>query len=140
MGKLREYIRIRNGLDHKHLSAGDVPVYGSGGIIRYASEAIYRKPSILLPRKGTLKNIQFVNRPFWSVDTSFYTEIDESKAVPYYLYYLLRQLDISRLWTGTGVPSMTSSAYYNIEIQLPDLPTQLRIAGILQTLEVRHAA
>lgn len=129
--KLRDVLRIRNGTDHKHLPDGNVPVFGSGGIMRYVNKAIYSKPSILLPRKGTLDNIQFAETPFWTVDTIFYTEIDTTKAVPYYLYYLLRGLDMSRLWTGTGVPSMTSETYYNVEINLPDLPTQLRIAGVM---------
>jgi type I restriction enzyme S subunit len=129
---LRDVLKIRNGRDHKHLKDGSIPVYGSGGIMRFVNQAIYTHQSILLPRKGTLDNIQFVKDPFWSVDTAFYTEIDKSKVAPYYLYYLLRQLDISRLWTGTGVPSMTSEAYYNIKISLPDLPTQLRIAAIME--------
>lgn len=128
---LRDVLRIRNGKDHKHLANGNIPVYGSGGVMRCVNKAICSRPSILLPRKGTLGNIQFADKQFWAVDTTFYTEIDETKSVPYYLYYLLRQLDISRLWTGTGVPSMTSEAYYNIKITLPDLPTQLRIAGIM---------
>ena len=133
--KLRDVLRIRNGTDHKHLPDGNVPVFGSGGIMRYVNKAIYSKPSILLPRKGTLDNIQFAETPFWTVDTIFYTEIDTTKAVPYYLYYLLRGLDMSRLWTGTGVPSMTSETYYNVEINLPDLPTQLRIAGVLGSID-----
>lgn len=128
---LRDVLRIRNGKDHKHLANGNTPVYGSGGVMRCVDKAMYSRPSVLLPRKGTLGNIQFTDKPFWTVDTIFYTEIDEAKAVPYYLYYLLRQLDISRLWTGTGVPSMTSEAYYNIKIRIPDLPTQLRIAGVM---------
>ena len=132
---LRDVLKIRNGRDHKHLKDGSIPVYGSGGIMRFVNQAIYTHQSILLPRKGTLDNIQFVKDPFWSVDTAFYTEIDKSKVAPYYLYYLLRQLDISRLWTGTGVPSMTSEAYYNIKISLPDFPTQLRIAAILGSID-----
>ena len=136
--KLRDLLRIKNGSDHKHLPDGNVPVYGSGGIMRHVNKAIYSKPSILLPRKGTLDNIQFARIPFWSVDTLFYTEVDTKKADPYFLYNLLRSLDMSRLWTGTGVPSMTSETYYNIEIRLPDLSTQLRIAGVMCKSARRH--
>jgi len=113
---LKELLKIRNGRDHKQLSDGPFPVYGSGGIMRYASSTLYNRPSILLPRKGTLDNIQYANKPFWTVDTLYYTEIEESKVNPYFLFYYLKQLDISRLWTGTGVPSMTNDAYY---LELP---------------------
>ncbi len=141
MGKfqLRELLRIKNGKDHKGLRDGNVPVYGSGGILRYADHYIYDKPSILLPRKGTLDNIQFVTTPFWTVDTAFYTEIFENKVDAYYLYCLLRHLDISCLWTGTGVPSMTSETYYNITLTLPDLPIQQRIAKVLSALDDKIA-
>lgn len=126
---LKELLKIRNGRDHKQLSDGSIPVYGSGGIMRYASSALYCQTSILLPRKGTLDNIQYTNKPFWTVDTLYYTEIDESKVDPYFLFYYLKQLDISRLWTGTGVPSMTNDAYYQIQVSLPDLPIQHHIAS-----------
>ena len=128
---LKDLLKIRNGKDHKQLADGPFPVYGSGGIMRYASSTLYDKASILLPRKGTLDNIQFANTPFWTVDTLYYTEIDESMANPYFLFYYLKQLDISHLWTGTGVPSMTNDAYYQIRVSLPILPVQHRIAGII---------
>ena len=134
---LKELLKIRNGRDHKQLAGGPIPVYGSGGIMRYASSALYSSASILLPRKGTLDNIQYTNKPFWTVDTLYYTEIDESKVDPYFLFYYLKQLDISRLWTGTGVPSMTNDAYYQIQVSLPDLPIQHHIASILGNLDER---
>ncbi len=127
--RLNQLLKICNGRDHKSLPDGEIPVYGSGGIMRYANTALYKKQSILLPRKGTLDNIQYVNNPFWTVDTIYYTEIDESKAVPYFLYYYLKQLDISKLWTGTGVPSMTNDAYYQVTVELPNLTSQHHIAS-----------
>ena len=127
--KLSDLLTIRNGRDHKGIPDGNIPVYGSGGFMRYCNKALYNKESILLPRKGTLNNIQYVSKPFWTVDTLYYTEIDKSKVVPYFLYYQLRILDLSRLNSATGVPSMTFDSYYNIKIKLPPLETQLRIAN-----------
>ena len=49
--------KISNGRDHKSLPEGDIPVYGSGGIMRYANQCIYEKPSVLIPRKGSLNNV-----------------------------------------------------------------------------------
>ena len=94
---LEELLQIKNGRDHKHLPDGNIPIYGSGGIMRYGNQAIYDDESILLPRKGTLSNIQFVNEPFWTVDTIYYTVVDKEKAIPYYLYYYLKGLDLSNL-------------------------------------------
>ena len=135
--KLSELIEIKNGRDHKDLPNGDYPVFGSGGIMRYVNKYIYDKPSILLPRKGTLNNIQYCDKPFWTVDTLYYTEVNEELACPYYLYRLLSLLDLSRLDSGTGVPSMTFDSYYNIKVWLPKIEEQRCIASVLQKLDAK---
>ena len=137
--KLSELIEIKNGKDHKELSDGVYPVFGSGGIMRFVNSYLYDKPSVLLPRKGTLNNIQYYDKPFWTVDTLYYTEINDDLVCPYYLYRYLRLLDMSRLDTGTGVPSMTFDSYYNIEVFLPNIEEQRQIASVLQGLNSKIA-
>ena len=137
--KLSELIVIKNGRDHKDLPNGDYPVFGSGGVMRYVNSYLYDKPSVLLPRKGSLSNIQYSDTPFWTVDTLYYTEINEELVSPYYLYRYLRLLDMSRLDSGTGVPSMTFDSYYNINVFLPNIEEQRRVASILQKLDAKIA-
>ena len=72
-GHLSDLITVKYGKDHKKLADGIYPVYGSGGIMRYVERPLYNKESVLIPRKGTLNNVMYVNQPFWSVDTMFYT-------------------------------------------------------------------
>ncbi len=136
---LSELIVIKNGRDHKDLPNGDYPVFGSGGVMRYVNSYLYDKPSVLLPRKGSLSNIQYSDTPFWTVDTLYYTEINEELVSPYYLYRYLRLLDMSRLDSGTGVPSMTFDSYYNINVFLPNIEEQRRAASILQKLDAKIA-
>lgn len=135
--KLKELLDIKNGRDYKHLSDGDIPVYGSGGLMRYVNESLYNGESILLPRKGTLTNIQYVNEQFWTVDTIYYSVVNKTKTEPYYLYNYLKLLDLSHLNSGTGVPSMTFGAYYDIPVRLPDLQTQKAIAKVLSDLDAK---
>lgn len=134
---LSDLLKIKNGRDHKHLEDGEIPVYGSGGIMRYANESLYDEESILLPRKGTLNNIQYTNKPFWTVDTIYYTEVNKDKVDAYYLYHYLKLLDLSNLNSGTGVPSMTFGAYYGIKINLPELQVQKQIAKVLSDLDAK---
>lgn len=134
---LEELLQIKNGRDHKHLPDGNIPVYGSGGFMRFVNQAIYNDESILLPRKGTLSNIQFTNKPFWTVDTIYYTIINKEKVNPLYLYHYLKQLDLSYLNSGTGVPSMTFGVYYGIKVQLPSLSNQQKIAKVLSDLDAK---
>ncbi|CCY93060.1 type I restriction-modification system M subunit [Bacteroides sp. CAG:1076] len=55
--KLGEIVVIKNGKDYKHLAQGHIPVYGSGGIMTYVNEYVYNKPTVLIPRKGSLGNL-----------------------------------------------------------------------------------
>ena len=133
--RLSDLVKIKNGKGHKMLSNGKYPVLGSGGIMRYVDKFLYDKPSVLLPRKGTLDNIQYCDMPFWTVDTLYYTEVNTNLANPYYLYRYLSLLDLSNLDSGTGVPSMTFDNYYGLKIFLPNIEKQTKIAQILQTLD-----
>ncbi len=132
--KLSELVEIKYGKDHKHLADGAIPVYGSGGIMRYAETHLYDKESILIPRKGTLSNLFYLDKPFWSVDTMFYTKI-KNGVHGKYLYYLLKSMDLASMNVGSAVPSLTTEVLNKVEISLPDLPTQTQIAQILTSLD-----
>ncbi len=135
--KLKDLLSIKNGKDHKELNDGNIPVFGSGGIMRYGDKALFEDESILLPRKGTLSNIQYVNEPFWTVDTIYYSVVNKKLANPFYLFNYLKSLDLSNLNSGTGVPSMTFNSYYDLHIKLPVLSTQKSIAKILSDLDTK---
>lgn len=132
--KLSELVEIKYGKDHKHLADGVIPVYGSGGIMRFAETHLYDRESILIPRKGTLSNLFYLDKPFWSVDTMFYTKI-KNGVHGKYLYYLLKSMDLASMNVGSAVPSLTTEVLNKVEISLPDLPTQKEIASILSSLD-----
>lgn len=129
--KLKSLLTIKNGKDHSALEPGIYPVIGSGGVMRYANKFLYSGESVLLPRKGTLSNIQYINDSFWTVDTCYYTEIKKNVVLPYYLYAALRSLDLSGLDSGASIPSMTAKTYYGIKLDIPTLSVQKRIVSIL---------
>lgn len=133
--KLGEVCKIMNGKDYKHLANGDIPVYGSGGIMTYVDEFAYDKPSVLIPRKGSLGNLFYTDKPFWTVDTLYWTRIDESLIVPKFLYYFMTTKDLGKLNMAPGVPSLTQSMLYKIKIPIPPLAEQERIVGILDRFE-----
>lgn len=133
--KLGEVITVKYGKDHKALKDGLYPVYGSGGIMRYADNFLYDKESILIPRKGSLNNIFYREKAFWTVDTMFYSEIDTTKVFPKFLYYQLTLVDFENLNVGSAVPSLTIPIINDIDISLPPLPEQIRIASILSSLD-----
>ena len=117
--KLKYFLTIKNGKDHKHLQDGKFAVYGSGGIMRTVADYLYSGESILFPRKGTLNNVMYVNEEFWTVDTMFYSEVNKNNSA-LYVFYSVKDIDFNKLNTGTGVPSMTSSILYDLNIIVPE--------------------
>ncbi|WP_291118773.1 restriction endonuclease subunit S [Flavobacterium sp. UBA6135] len=118
IGKLEDLLEIKYGKDHKKLSDGLIPVYGSGGIMRYVNESLYDKESILIPRKGTLSNLFYVSQPFWSVDTMFYSKIKDIDFGKY-IFYFLKTIDLASMDVGSAVPSLTTELLKRIAIIIP---------------------
>lgn len=133
--KLKDLLQIKNGKDYKEFSQGTIPVFGSGGIIAYINKSIYNGESVLLPRKGSLSNIQYVSGDFWTVDTIYWTIINKELVLPKFLYYYLTLLDLSRLDSGSALPSMTFDSYYDIDVFLPSLEIQKYIINAILPIE-----
>jgi type I restriction enzyme S subunit len=136
---LGEIAKISNGKDHKLLTDGDIPVYGSGGIMRYANQFIYDEQSVLIPRKGSIGNVFYVDIPFWTVDTIFYTQIDVDQIIPKFLYYFLLTQHLEDLNIAGGVPSLTKSVLDKIKIPVPPLLIQQEIVRILDKFTALEA-
>jgi len=118
-GKLSDLIEVCYGKDHKKLHDGDIPVYGSGGIMRHVDRALYEQESVLVPRKGTLNNVMYVNEPFWSVDTMFFTKMKRQN-VAKFVFHFLKGKDLASMNAGSAVPSMTTKILNAIPLQIPD--------------------
>ena len=116
---LNDFLIIKNGRDHKLLATGNYPVYGSGGEMRRVSAYLYNGEAILMPRKGSLNNIMYVNKAFWTVDTMFYSEMKIPNCAKY-VFFAIKDIDFTRWDSGTGVPSMTASLLYSIPLVKPN--------------------
>lgn len=129
---LRYSAKISNGSDFKHIEVpnGGYPVLGSGGEFARVSTFLFDKPSVLLGRKGTIDNPLYIEEPFWTVDTLFYTEIS-TDTLPKYFYYFCRTIPFDFFQFGSTVPSMTQRDLYSIYMSLPPIEEQTAIATFL---------
>ena len=119
---LSEFISIKYGKDHKKLADGIIPVFGSGGLMRYVDTKLHEGESVLIPRKGSLNNVMYVNEAFWTVDTMFYsTPKVENSCI--YAYLFLANKDLASMNAGSAVPSMTTDILNNMPIIAP--PTEV---------------
>ena len=132
-----ELAKIKYGKNQKKVVSekGTIPIYGTGGLMGYATQFLYDKPSVLIGRKGTIEKVRYIERPFWTVDTLFYTEINENLVLPKYLYYVLSNMDLKQYNEGTTIPSLRTETLNRLEFNIPLIEEQKKILNILKTLE-----
>lgn len=131
--KFADTLKIINGKNQQKVEdlQGRYPIYGSGGIMGYANDYICPAETVIIGRKGSINKPIFADTPFWNVDTAFGLCADKAKLFPKYLYYFCVNFDFERLNTTVTIPSLTKSNLLNIEIPLPPLDEQRRIAAVL---------
>lgn len=134
--KYEDILNIKYGKDHKKLNSGNIPVFGTGGVMRYVDQFLHDGESILIGRKGTIDSPKYVNEKFWTVDTLFYTEIKE-QAVPKFVYQHALQVNWLKLNEATGVPSLNTKSINNVAINLPPLKEQTKIATFLSAVDTK---
>ena len=140
VGTLGEFVDIKYGKDHKKLNEGNIPAYGSAGLMRTVDNNLYDGESILIPRKGTLNNIMYVNEAFWTVDTMFYT-IPKKSNILKYVYWRLKRIDFNKMNVGTSIPSNSTSQLNKLEIVVPTDEILTHFDGIMSCLllEIMHS-
>ena len=134
---LSDLVTIKYGKNQKKVVSehGNVPIYGTGGLMGYASEFLYDKPSVLIGRKGTISKVKYIEQPFWTVDTLFYTVINTDLVIPKYLYYVMLQLDLNNYNEGTTIPSLRRETLYKLEFDIPSIDEQKKIISCLKPFE-----
>lgn len=131
---LRQLFTIGSGKDYKHLLAGNVPVYGTGGVLANVSDYLYDGESVCIGRKGTIDKPTFINNKFWTVDTLFYT-FDFNNCTPKFIYYLFQTINWFLYNEASGVPSLSKSTIELIMVEVPNIKEQTKIAEFLTNID-----
>ena len=126
---LGDIVEVKYGKDHKSISDGLIPVYGSGGFMRKCNQVLYNGESVLIPRKGSLNNIIYVDEAFWTVDTMFYTKM-KLPNIGIFVYFFVKSFDMYSMNIGAAVPSMTTSILNAINILIPSADVLRRFQSI----------
>ena len=134
---LGELVQIKYGKNQKKVLSedGTIPIYGTGGLMGYATEALYDKPSVLIGRKGTIGKVRYVDHPFWTVDTLFYTIVNTELVLPKYLFYLMSQMDLNAYNEGTTIPSLRTETLNRLEFNIPSIEEQKEVLSYLEPID-----
>lgn len=132
--RLGELFKVGSGRDYKHLSAGDIPVYGSGGYMTSVDEFLYNGESVCIGRKGTIDKPMFLNGKFWTVDTLFFTHSFTS-SIPKFIYAIVQTINWKKYNEASGVPSLSKKTIEQIKISIPFMKEQEKIADFLSSID-----
>ncbi|EIS6478278.1 restriction endonuclease subunit S [Staphylococcus pseudintermedius] len=135
--KLKDLVEIKYGKNQKNVknSNGVYPILGTGGVMDYADDFLYDKPSVLIGRKGSIGKVKYIEKPFWTIDTLFYTVVKENLVLPKYLYYKLSQIDFNYYNEGTTIPSLRTETLYKISLDIPNIKTQKNVVKVLSNID-----
>lgn len=134
--KYKDVLKIKSGKDQKQVECenGIYPILGTGGQIGKTNSFLYDKPSVLIGRKGTINKPQYMETPFWTVDTLFYSHIYEPN-IPKYLFYSFQNVNWKKYDESTGVPSLSSSTIEGVDCNIPSKEEQLKVANFISLLD-----
>ena len=127
---MEDIIDLYGGMDYKHLSSGNIPVYGTGGYMLSVNKALsYKEDAIGIGRKGTIDKPFVLKAPFWTVDTLFYA-IPQKQQNLYYCFCIFQKVNWKKHDESTGVPSLSKVVINSIEIIISTDPEEQRKIGL----------
>ena len=133
--ELLQLVDVRSGRDYKHLSNGDIPVYGTGGYMLSVNEALsYNEDAIGIGRKGTIDKPYILKAPFWTVDTLFYAVPKGNNNLDF-IFDLAQKINWKQKDESTGVPSLSKVAINGIQVFIPNCIEQSQIGNFFKLLD-----
>ena len=139
--RLGDVLTICHGRDQKDVASpsGEFPILATGGRIGWATCWLYDKPSVLIGRKGTIDRPQYMDAPFWTVDTLFYSELKDDHVAKFF-YYRCCMIDWHVHNEASGVPSLNARTIEQIEVSVPSPAEQASITAALDDMATEITA
>jgi type I restriction enzyme S subunit len=133
--QLGDVIRFGNGRAIKPGGEGRYPVYGSNGIIGGCDEFRYEN-GVIIGRVGAYcGSVAYCPEKFWASDNTLVAFPASEQTDTKFLFYLLTDAKLSRFAGGAAQPLVTQTVLKQVEVSVPPLPVQRRIAGILSAYD-----
>ena len=134
--KLGEVVTFQRGFDlpKDKMRNGEYPVAGSNGVIGWHSEYTTKGPGVTIGRSGNIGTPHFYKSNYWAHNTSLFVK-DFKGNDPLFIYYLLKRIDFKQLNTGSAVPTLNRNHVHDLQVLLPPIDEQKRIAGVLSSLD-----
>lgn len=127
-------LKIGSGKDYKHLSKGDIPVFGTGGYMTSVNDYLFDGETVCIGRKGTINKPFYFNGRLWTVDTLFYSH-SFWNVIPKFVFYVFEQVNWLKYNEASGVPSLSKKTIEQIKVTIPEINEQKRISNLLSLID-----
>ncbi len=133
--QLGEVVRFGSGKAIKPGAEGRYQVYGSNGIIGGCDEFRYEN-GVIIGRVGAYcGSVAYCSEKFWASDNTLVVFPASERFDTKFLFYLLTDAKLSRYAGGAAQPLVTQTVLKQVEVTVPALLVQRRIAGILSAYD-----
>jgi len=132
---LKRRVRFAYGdsLASENRNDGDVPVFGSNGVVGAHDRSITHAPAIVIGRKGSSGRVVWSDVPCFPIDTTYFVDRTQTRENMRWLFYALESLGLDKINFDSAVPGLSRELAYSLPLVFPPLPEQQHIAAYLDT-------
>jgi type I restriction enzyme S subunit len=112
---------------------GEYPIITSSGIMGTHEEFREYAPGVVTGRSGSIGKVYYTEQNYFPHNTALFVK-DFKGNHPRYIYYLLKNIDLKTVASGTGVPTLDRKEVHRLVVRLPELETQVRISEYLDAI------
>lgn len=134
--KFIDFVLLQRGHDltKAQIVPGGYPVVTSTAIMGYHNAFKAEGPGVITGRSGTIGEVQYIEENYWPHNTSLYVK-DFRGNNPKFVYYFIKNFGTGRAKSGSAVPTLNRNNLSGIDIFVPDIDTQDRIADVLSNYD-----
>lgn len=134
--KFGDFARLHRGYDlpKQDRAHGKVPIVGSNGVVGHHDCSKIKGPGVVTGRSGTIGLSFFIEEDYWPLNTGLYVE-DFFDNNPFYVHCFFQWFDFKPYKSGVSVPTLNRNSVHSVDVAIPDVTEQNKIAGIFQALD-----
>ena len=140
--KLGDVLELKYGkaLKQDTRRKGQIPVFGSSGIVGYHDTSFVKGPGIIVGRKGNVGSVFWSDTDFYPIDTAYF--VTSSLPLRFMFYELQTKNFIN---SDAAVPGLSRHQAYSLETVIPPTDLLTRFCRLADNFEkqaskLRHQA
>ena len=136
LSPLREVAPLQRGFDlpTSQIRSGPYPVVYSNGVLEHHDQSMVKSPGVVTGRSGTIGKVHFIEKDYWPHNTSLWVTSFCGND-PKFIYYLYTHINLARLLSGSGVPTLNRNDVHQHTVACPPLSEQHAIAEALSDVD-----